>query len=476
MNPLKRLFKYTFIYGIATVLPRVLTLLLTRLYVDKLAPSEFGIYSVFFVYLILGNVFLSYGMETAFFRFMNKDSDNKIVQSTALTSLIISSLSFFVIAYLSKSYIADWLNYNEKYVLLGILILVFDALVVIPFAWLRNQGKAKIYAIIKIGNVSVNLLLNIFFFNILEKENSIVANGTHYILISNLLASLLTFVALLPLYFRIKLRFSLALWKEMFRYAFPILVAGVAFAVNEGFDRIFLRMLLPWETAESTIGIYSACYKMGVFMTLFVTAYKLGVEPFFFSNVKNKNAPETYAIVTEYFTIFGAFILLFISVFIDIFKFILIPEAAYWEALWIVPIILLANLCLGVYHSLSVWYKITDQTNFGAYISIFGMCITLIMNLLLIPIMSYKGAALATLLTYSAMMFTSFFIGQKKYPIPYNLKKIGFYLGFSILASFLTFYVFNRNLYVGTLFLIAYLFLIIKENPIILKKIKILKK
>lgn len=472
MSKLKKLFKHTFIYGVATVLPRVLTLLLTRLYVDKLDTDKFGIYSGLFVYLILGNVLLSYGMETAFFRFMNKNINREKVQSTALTSLFVSSLLFLIVAFSLRNYIAEWLNYDVRFITYSIYILVFDALVVIPFAWLRNQGKSLTYAVLKIGNVVVNLALNLFFFLILEKESVKVENGVYYIFMSNLVASLLTFVVLLPLYFRIKLRFSFSLWKEMFRYAFPVLIAGIAFAVNEGFDRVFLRMLLPADTADATIGIYSACYKMGVFMTLFVTAYKLGVEPFFFSNAQEKNAPQTYALITEYFTIFGAFILLFISVYTDFFKFLFIRDSAYWEALWVVPVILLANLCLGIYHSLSVWYKITDRTNFGAYISVIGMIITVILNFLLIPIISYKGSALATLATYFVMMSVSYFVGQKKYPIPYNIKKMSFYLTFSILASFLVFYVLDRNVYVGTVFMLIYILIVIKKEPQLQKILK----
>lgn len=472
MSGLQKLFKHTFIYGVATVLPRVLTLLLTRLYVDKLAPDTFGIYSGLFVYLILGNVLLSYGMETAFFRFMNTNSDRKKVQSTALTSLFVSSLLFLATTFLLREDIANWLNYNEKHIAYAIYILVLDALVVIPFAWLRNEGKSLTYAVLKISNVVVNLLLNVFFFLVLEKNSMKVENGVDYIFISNLVASLFTFVALIPLYFRIKLHFSFSLWKKMFRYAFPVLIAGIAFAVNEGFDKIFLRMLLPSETADATIGIYSACYKMGVFMTLFVTAYKLGVEPFFFSKAQDKNAPQTYALITEYFTIFGAFILLFISVYTDFFKFLFIRDSAYWEALWIVPIILLANLFLGIYHSLSVWYKITDRTNFGAYISVIGMVITVILNFLLIPLISYKGSALATLATYFVMMSVSYFAGQRKYPIPYNIKKMGFYLAFSIIASFFVFYVLDRNAYIGTATVIIYVGIVALREKKQLKFIK----
>ena len=456
---LKKLLKDTVIYGIATVLPRVITLLLTRLYVDKLPTGDFGIYSGLFVYLILGNVLLSYGMETAFFRFMNKGEQKKQVQSTALTSLTVSSLFFLVTAYLFRDTIAAWLNYDVQYIVFGIYILVLDSLVVIPFAWLRNKGKSFFYAFLKVGNTVVNMAFNIYFLNYLPEDQLANGGGVYYIFLANVIASLFTFIALLPIYLKIRFKFSYRLWKEMMLYAFPVLLAGIAFSVNEGFDRVFLRMLLPADTADETIGIYSACYKMGVFMNLFVSAYKLGIEPFFFSSAQDKNAPKTYAQITEYFIICGGFILLFITVFTDVFKLILIPNPAYWEALWIVPIILLANFCSGIYQSLSVWYKVTDRTMFGAIVSLVGMALTVLFNFALIPFFSYKGAALATLITYAAMMSVSYYYGQKYYPIPYKKRKIKIFLSISVGFSFLNFYAFGNNVYVGLFFLLIYAFL-----------------
>lgn len=468
MSGLKKVFKHTFIYGLATVLPRVISVILTPLYVYELPKADYGIYSVLMVYLILGNVLLSYGMETAFFRFMNREENPQRVQSTALTSLACTTLLFFTGGWLLRNDIARYLNYEVVFIQYALGILALDALVVIPFAWFRNSGKSVAYAVVKISNVAVNLLLNLFFFLVLPKialSESVAGyitfeNKVHYIFIANLGASLLTFLALLPLYIKIKFGVCLRIWRAMFAYAFPVLIAGIAFSINEGFDRIFLRKLLPTTTADATIGIYAACYKLGMFMTLFVTAYKLGVEPFFFNKARERQAPQTYATVTYYFIIFGAFVLLFVTAYTDWFKRILIPDTAYWEALWIVPIILLANLCLGIYHSLSVWYKITDRTAYGAYISIFGAVVTLLGNYILIPILSYKGAALATLLAYGTMMLLSYGIGQSKYPVPYPIKKIGLFLGTSVAASTLVFYVFDRNIWIGSLFVIGYLLLV----------------
>ena len=196
-------------------------------------------------------------------------------------------------------------------------------------------------------------------------------------------------------------------------------------------------------------------------MTLFATAFRLGIEPFFFKHASQSNAKQTYATITKYFTIFGSLILLFVVVYLDLFKRLLITNPEYWVALSIVPIILLANLCLGIYHNLSVWYKVTDRTKFGAYISVVGAVITLVLNFALIPLISYMGSAIATLAAYGMMMFLSYFFGRKYYPIPYDLKKIAAYLLLSIVFSSISFYVFDGNLVIGTALLLVFLLLII---------------
>ncbi|MDO4764337.1 MAG: oligosaccharide flippase family protein, partial [Flavobacteriaceae bacterium] len=328
------LFKNTIFYGLITILPRVLNLVLTPLHIDNFLKSEYGIYQGIFAYLILGNVFLAYGMETAFFRFANKESDFKRVESTALTSLFATTLGVLGIVWLLKLPISNAINYPTEFVSYAIFILGLDTLCVIPFAWLRNRGKSLVYALLKLLNISVNLGLNLFFFLALPyllKENDFwqwaeAPNKIHYVFIANLVASLVTLIGFLPLILRIGFQFDFSLWRRMFRYAFPIFIAGIAFSINEAFDRIFIRMFSDAASADEMVGIYAACYKMGVFMTLFITAYKLGVEPFFFREASNQNAPRTYAKITEFFTISGASILLIVSVYVDVFKRILIPN------------------------------------------------------------------------------------------------------------------------------------------------------
>jgi len=442
------------------------------LYVLVLGKEQFGIYASLMAFLILGNVMLSYGMETAFFRFINKNKFQKEkVQSTAITSLTITSLLFLSIALVVKEQLASFLEFKTDYITYGILILVLDALVVIPFVWFRSHEKPMRYAAIKIFNVSINLGFNLFFFLILpiwaEKNPSSIWNSIHlkegkvaYVFIANLIASTVTFLIIIPVYFKIGFSFNRVILKKMLRYAFPVLVAGIAFSINEAFDKILLKYLLPSNIADAQVGIYAACYKLGVFMTLFATAFRLGIEPFFFNHSNSENAKETYATITKYFTIIGSLILLFVVVYLDVFKLILIPDPSFWEALIIVPIILLANLCLGIYHNLSVWYKVTDKTKYGAYISVMGAIITVVLNFILIPMISYKGSAIATLAAYGSMMVISYFLGKKHYAVPYNLKKIGLYLLLSILFSVLSFYVFKGNFWIGTGLLLLFITMI----------------
>ena len=473
MSALKSLFKQTFIYGLATVLPRMLSFLLVPLYTtDGVLSSvaEYGKVSVIFSYFVLFNVVLAYGMETAFFRFFNKEDDKDSVIGTSAISLMVSSLGFFILALIVQDQIAALIQIDVKYINLVIWILLLDALVIIPFAWLRATAQPMRYAIIKILNVAINLGLNLFFLlwlSDLSYSNSLchrlcVDNfEISYIFIANLIASAVTLILVLSFYTKIKYKFDTKLWKTMFRYAFPILIAGVAFSINETFDRILLDRLLPPDIAETEIGMYSACYKIALFMTLFATAYRLGIEPFFFSHATAENPQKNYAKILEFFVAFGSVILLSVVVFADILKPHIVRSEAYWEAMWVVPIILLANFCLGIYHNLSVWYKITDRTKFGAYISIVGAVITLAINILFIKTYSYKASAIATLVAYAVMMLLSYYFGRKYYPIPYNLKKIGVYLMLSVGMSVLSFYYFRGNYLIGISMLIVFLGIVV---------------
>ncbi len=481
MNPLKRLFKQTFIYGLATVLPRVLSFLLVPLYTSVMNPETYGEISVIFSWFAIFNVVLAYGMETAFFRFFNKHANKEHVISTSLLSLLLSSLIFFVAALMFKETFASLIDVKESLIIYIILILVLDALAIVPFAWLRAKERPLRYSIVKVTSVAINLLLNIFFLTLLPK---MAENGQpfwseiykedfqiEYVFIANVISSGVAFSWISGIYFDTKYKFDKQLWREMLKYSLPIMIAGLAFTVNEVFDRILLDRLLPEDIAKAEIGKYSACYKLAVFMTLFGTAFRLGVEPFFFSHANTENPKKAYAQITNYFVIMGSLIFLGVMVFIDPLKKLLVRDEAFWEALDVVPIILLASFCLGIYHNLSVWYKVTDRTKFGAYISSVGAIITLVINISLIPKIGYMASALATLAAYGSMMLLSYHFGKKYYPVPYNMRKIVFYLSVSFVFSVLSFYVFNRNLIAGSLLFLLFLGLVYKMEGDKLKSI-----
>ena len=450
----------------------MLSFLLVPLYTNESvlpSPAEYGKVSVIFSYFVIFNVILAYGMETTFFRFFNKSDDKESVLGTSSISLIASSLLFLIFGLAFKQQISDAISIDVQFVELVIWILLLDALVIIPFAWLRATQRPMRYAVVKILNVVINLGLNIFLLLMLKglAENNTLFESIYqpnyqinYIFIANLVASAVTLLIMSTFYFKIKFRFDVKLWKQMLRYAFPILIAGLAFSVNETFDRVLLDQLLPADIAETQIGMYSACYKLALFMTLFVTAYKLGIEPFFFSHANTANPQEGYAKILEFFVALGSLILLFVVVFADLLKPIIIQSEAYWEAMWIVPIILIANFCLGIYHNLSVWYKITDRTRFGAYISLIGALVTLVINIAFIKAYGYKASAIATLAAYAIMMTLSYLYGRKYYPIPYNMKKIGFYLVTSVGLSLISFYIFRQNYVIGISLLVVFLILV----------------
>ncbi|GEP50064.1 polysaccharide biosynthesis protein [Flavobacterium noncentrifugens] len=482
MGLYKKLFQQTAIYGLATVIPRMMSFFLVPLYTGLLPKEEYGKITVIFSYMIFFNVVLAYGMETAFFRFYNKESDKKNVIETAMISIFWTSLAFLGIGLLFRNTLAEFSGINVQYVTYTIWILVLDALVIIPFSKLRANQRPFYYAIVKIGNVAINLILNIFFLIILPKLATPNPNDFFslmyfenfqigYIFISLIISSFATFVVLSPDYLKVKWHFDSELWKRMMQYGLPILIAGLAFAINDQFDKILLGKLLPANIADAEVGVYSACYKLGLFMVLYRTAYTLGIEPFFFSHADKENAKQTYATVTKYFVIFGSLIMLAVIVFADLFKQLMIRDSSYWVAMKVVPLIILANFFLGIYTNLSVWYKLIDKTHIGAYISIIGAIVTLVLNFLLIPTMSYYGSAIATIAAYGSMMLISYLLGNKYYPIPYDMKKIGGYLGLSIAFSVVSFYYFRENYYVGLGLLLVFMYFIYHNEKETLNRI-----
>lgn len=465
------------------MLPRVFSFFLLPLYTSVFENAAgYGQYTHIYAWIALFNVVLAYGMETAFFRFYHKHTDKKRVVATALISLLGSSLLFLVLALSLQQTLSQLTHIAVEYLRLAACILVLDALVIIPFALLRAQEKPVKYAVLKTANVAVNLGFNLFFLLLLPQMAQDAPAGFFaaiykpdweipYIFIANVIASGSTLLLLLPTYLKASYLFDTALWKQMLRYAGPVMVAGIAFTINEVMDRILLAQLLPEAIADTEVGKYGACYKLALFMTLFGTAFRMGVEPFFFSQAQTENPKKTYAQITYYFVLLGSAILLGVVVFTEPLGRLLIQNPVYWEALPIVPIILLGSFCLGIYYNLSVWYKVTDKTRYGAYISVIGAGITLLVNFSLIPQLGYMAAALATLAAYGSMMLLSYYWGQKHYPIPYNLRSMGFYLATSIICSVLSFYVFEGDMIAGSILLLLFLVLIYTREGTQFKKL-----
>jgi O-antigen/teichoic acid export membrane protein len=457
-NPLKKLAGQTAIYGLTSIVSRLFTWFLVPLYVLKFTPDQYGIITEMYAYVAFLVVSLTYGMETAFFRYSTlKEYQSKKVFTTIIYSLLTTSFIFITTAFLFDQQIATWLKYpsNPEFVIWFSIIVGLDAISSIPLAKLRAENRAIKFVVVNFSNILVFVGLNLFFLAYcLPKYNAGETNffietfynpeiGVGYVFISNLIAVCVKFVLLIPEMLKARYGFDLSLLKKMFVYALPLLIFGLAGIVNETIDRIMLKRMLFDILGEkgtmSQLGIYGACYKVSIIITLFIQAFRYAAEPFFFSQEKEKNAKETYSKVMTYFVIVCATIFLGVMLFIDVIKYF-IPNEQYWLGLKVVPILLFANIALGIYYNQSIWYKLSGKTKFGAYIGIFGAAITILLNYLWIPTYGYLGSAWATLVCYVSMMLLSFILSRKHYPIKYNLSKIFLYLGFAFGLYSLTTY------------------------------------
>jgi O-antigen/teichoic acid export membrane protein len=439
LNPFKKLAGETVIYGMSSIIGRFLNWWLMPLYVNLFVPSEYGIVTNLYAYVAFLMVFLTYGMETGFFRFASKNSESEKVYSTALISLFFSSSLFLVLILLFKNELAALIQYPDhpEYILWFGFILAIDAFTAIPFARLRLNNRPVKFAVIKLINIGFNIAFNLFFLllcpRLIENNPDSVVQfvyssdiGVGYVFISNLLASIVTLLLLLPEIFKFSFYFDRALLQKMLSYSFPILVVGMAGILIQQIDKILIPFLIPEnQNPMEQLGIYGAGVKIAVLMNMFIQAFRYAFEPFFFSQAESKNDKNINADIMKYFVVFGLLIFLGMMLYIDIIKLIIPLE--YEEGFSIVPVIMLANLFFGIYFTLSLWYKLTDMTRYGAYISITGAVITIILNFILIPLFGYKGSAATLLISFFIMMVISYFLGQKYYPVPYNLKRIGTY-------------------------------------------------
>lgn len=457
MSAIKKLAGQTAVYGIPLILGRILSYLLVPLYTRVFEPGLYGTVSVFYAYTAFLMVVLSYGMETAFFRFSQNSEDKDKVYSTGMLSLLITTSVFITAILLFAGPVARLIDYDDqkKYVIWFGWILTLDTLAAIPFARLRAMNRPARFASIRMTGIFLNIGLNLFFILLcpwilgnssLEPLKDFIGFiyredwGIEYIFISNLVSSAVVLLLLLPEIFAVKWKFDNALWKKMFIYAFPLLFAGMAGIVNETFDRLLLRYLLPVspEEAEYQVGIYSACYKIAILMTIFIQAYRYAAEPFFFAQAKEKNAKDVYAEIMNYFMITVSLIFLVTMVYLDDFILPLLVDGEYHQGREVIPVLMIAHLFLGVYYNLSVWYKLADKTMWGAWFSIAGAVITLVLNIWWIPrtadhiLHGYYGSAWAAFICYGAMMVLSYLTGQKYFPVKYNLLKFFLYLGLAV--------------------------------------------
>jgi O-antigen/teichoic acid export membrane protein len=437
-----------------------LTFALTYIFKE---PTDFAANPELFAYISFMNVIFTYGMETAFFNFASKSENKNEVYSTSLISVLSSTVLFGITLFLFSGLIAEKLHYesNLNYIYWTILIIATDAVMAIPFARLRIEGKARKFATIKALNVILNVSITVFYLVICKKayesgEENFLASlydpsvGIGYTFLANVLANIFSILLLTKQFAGFQWHFNKLLWNKMISYAWPLLILGMAGMINETFDRIIIKELLPEETGRQAQGIYGACYKIAILMTIFIQAFRYAAEPFFFNQSADKNSKKTYAIIMKYFVIFCTF--LFLGTLMNMPWIRLIISEKYREGLGVVPILLLANLFLGVYINLSFWYKLTGQTRYGAIITVVGAVITLIINFAFVPTYSYMACAWATFAAYGTMMIISYTLGQKHFPIKYNLRSMLFFFFSSLLLYFLSFaWGDMENIYVKTI-------------------------
>ncbi len=477
MSTAKKFAGQTAIYGVSTIAGRVLSFFLTPIYTRAYLNGTYGVLTTMFSWASILNAVMAFGMETTFFRYLNKYSDNKQrVYNNAFASVFTITILFLLFTLPFVGHIAGFIQIGKDthhldftiYVEYFIAILVVDAWCVIPFAKIRADGRPGRYGAIKFINIVIFITLNltfIWFIPYIIKHQLpgstwfshwYIKGWVGYVFLSNLISSIITLLLLLPEFLKIRFDLDRKMLLEMFSYSWPVLIANLSFIINENIDKILLGQLLPSAISARDVGIYGGCAKISLFLSIFIQAFRLGAEPFFFSHAKNKNAGQTYARIMDYFVITVSVIFVALVANIDILKYFV--GKSYWVGLGVIPPLVFGYVSLGIYMNLSVWYKLSDQTKYGLYISGVGAILTIVLNVMFIPKYSYMASAWVSLIAYTVMMVLSYIWGQKNYPIPYNLKKNLVYIVSSIVIVYLSFTIFNRNIFAGNLLLILFIF------------------
>ncbi len=498
MSNIKNLASQTMWYGVSSIAARFINYLLTPYltYLALVSTADYGRMGTVYAAIPIINIIFTYGMETAYFRFVQTKETAEKVNSTATISILISTVLFTLLLWLNQSLLiqATMLQSFPLLIQLSIVIIALDTLSVIPFARLRNEGRPKRFALIRITGIIINLGAVVFFLSycparVAEDPKHWAAliykpelNPIVYVLIANIIQSAITLLLLSKWVLPEKWVFDVFTWKKMIVFSLPMLVAGLGGMINETFDRLMLGWWLPGdaEYIDSQRGIYNACYKLAILITLFIQAFRMGAEPFFFKEAAKGNPQPVYARVMKFFVITITLTFLGVALFIPAWRYFI--DDRYWDGLVVVPVLLLANMCLGVYYNLSVWYKVTSRTMAGAWITLFGTAITFGVNYLFIPRYGYIACAWATLLCYFAMMVISFLWGQKVYYVPYAWKKLLAYFIIVLLLFGLHFtltYFWSNIIFshvLGFIFLISYLYFISRVEKKELARIPVINK
>ena len=484
LSVLKKLAGETVIYGVPSIIGRFLNWWLTPLYAWFFLPDEFGILSNILAYVAFLQVVLTYGMETSYFRFAGKSEYPEKVFSTTMISLSVTSMLFIVIVFGFSQNISSWICYegHRNYIIWMGITVALDALSSIPFAKLRLESRPFKFAVLKIINIALSIVLNLFWILLCPKilksnPHSIIHFiynpniGIGYAFLSYLVASAVTLLLFLPDLKLKKSNFDSSLLIRMLKYGWPILVIGIAGMINLNIDKILLpKLLVNSANPIFELGVYSASGKLAILMALFIQAFRFSFEPFLFSHYKNEDSKKVYAVIMKYFVILGLIIFLGVMFYMDIFKFFIgSNQSGYHDGIKVVPWLLMGNLFLGIFYTQSLWYKLTDQTYFGARFAIIGAVITIVLNFLLIPIFGYMACGYAFFTASLVMTVISYFVGQKYFPVKYNLKEIGSYLIIALILYVISkIIVYDNKIFKAgfntVLFMVFFLFIWIKEK------------
>jgi O-antigen/teichoic acid export membrane protein len=434
---IKELAGQTMVYGLGTMIPRLLNyIILTPFYTRQLEIVDYGVFTELYSYTIVLLVILTMGLETGYFKFAEqyKRRENEVYSATLLTVVAVSLL-FVLVIQIFLGRITNFLEYqnNQEYITWFSYIIALDSICAIPFARLRYERRGLRFSIIRIINVLITIVTVYFLLIICKRHetNAFISSfysedkRLSYVFFANLIGSAITLILLFPELFKVKIRINWKLLGTVFSYSWPLFVAGLAGSLNEALDRIIFKHVMTEGMVLRELGIYGANYKVAVVMTIFIQMFRYASDPFFFKNAKAFDAKKLYADVSKYFIIFALLIFIFVNLYIDFFKYFI--DKKFHEGLFIVPVILFANLELGILFNLNYWFKLKGSTLYGILIIGVGAIATIVFNIILIPKMSYFGAAIARVIAYSIMILISYFLGQRHYHIPYDLKRIGLY-------------------------------------------------